>query len=236
MNPLVAAFVLATPSVQPSLLGYSGLLNVPSADIRRDLGIAFRWIDAPRALLEPAGIKGPNRSYILSAPFLPFLEGSLDFLQVVGWYDPEATVTGYAVHRAFSAKAAVSPFPGSSLAAGVVDPISANFLNKGGRGGTHYGLTAVYGVATQRLGPLALTVGYGMGDETPGRDSRTQPFLDGPFGGAQWALAFGLELLAEWDGLDFNYGARWNGPWGIGLEAGRVGGGLSGGLSLGVPL
>jgi len=237
MNPLVAAFLTATPSVDASLLGYSGLMNVPSAHTRQDLGLSFRWLDAPEALLQFTGTSRVDRMYIVSGPFLPFLEGAIGFVQVIGWVDPDVPLLPYAVHRAFDLKVRLPlDWAGPQIAAGVIDPISANFLASDSKLNTHYGLTTFYGVASQRLGPLELTAGYGQGDTSPGAWGRTKPFLHGPFGGAVWARPLGLEVMAEYDGATVNGGLRWKGPWGWGLQGGYVGGGWSAGTSLGVPL
>lgn len=237
MNPLIGALLAATPSVDASLIGYSGLFNVPTAETRQDLGLSFRWLDAPEYLMRPAGTDRVNRNYVIALPLFGFLEMSMGMLQVVGWYDPQVPLLPYAVHRTFAAKVRVPlDWAGPQLAVGVVDPVSANFLAFGPGLKTHYGLTSAYAVATQRLGPLSFTAGWGRGDEEPGKSSRTKPFLPGPFGGLSWALPGGLELMAEYDGITTNGGLRWAGPWGLAVQGGYVGGGWSAGTSVGIKL
>lgn len=237
MLGLVGFLGAATPSLTPSLIGYSGLFNVPTAEVRQDMALAFRWLDAPEYLLRPPGTDRVNRNYLIALPLLSFLEISMGMLQVIGWYDPQVPLLPYAVHRTFAVKARLPvDWPGPGLAVGVIDPVSANFLAFGPGLKTHYGLTTVYVVGTQRLGPLMLTAGWGQGDEDPRKDSRKTPFLHGPFGGLAWALPGGLEILAEYDGATTNWGVRWIGPWGLGLQGGQVGGGLSAGMSLSIRL
>ncbi|MBM3270243.1 MAG: YjbH domain-containing protein [Candidatus Sericytochromatia bacterium] len=236
MNPLIW-LLSATPSADPSVLGYTGLLHVPTAEVRQDATLAFRWLDAPEPLLQFPGTDRVNRTYSVILPFFPFLEGTLSFVQVVGWTDPEVPLLPYAVHRAFNAKARLPvDWAGPAVAAGVLDPVSANFLSSGGKLNTHYGLTTFYAVATQRLGPLSLTAGYGYGDRAEGKWGRTKPFLDGVFGGADLALPGGLDLLAEYDGITANYGARLALPWGFGLQGGFAGGGWTAGLAAAIRL
>ncbi len=237
MNLLIGALLAATPSMDASLIGYTGLLNVPTAETRQDLGISVRWLDSPEPLLKFAGTTPVNRSYVVSTAFLPFLEGSLGLLQVVGWYDPQTPIWPYAVHRTLSAKIrAPIPWAGPQFAVGVVDPISANLLAFGEQLKTHYGLTNAYLAATQRLGPVLVSGGWGLGDTAVGKSGRTKPFLHGPFGGAAWALPGGLELMAEYDGITTNYGLRWASPWGLNVQGGYVGGGWSAGTAIGVRL
>ena len=238
MNSLLGAFLAATVSLQPTLLGYTGLVNVPSALVRDDLTVGFRWQSAPNPVMYVPGTAPVDRSYLVALPVLPHTEVALSGLQEVGWYDPQVPVLPYTVHRAFGGKigGALPGVPGLSVAAGMVDPVSVNFLARGPVGKTHYGLTAVFAVATEVLGPLAVTVGYGRGDHTTDKCCRSTSFLDGPIGGLDWALPLGLEAIAEWDGDNLNGAMRWNGPWGVGLMGGRAGGGWTGGASWAVKL
>ncbi|MBM3274479.1 MAG: hypothetical protein FJZ00_04965, partial [Candidatus Sericytochromatia bacterium] len=122
---------------------------------------------------------------------------------------------------------------GPDFALGAIDPIGANMLNGYD---TKYGLTSYYAVATQRLGPLAITAGWGVGDRRLDNYARRQAFLDGPFGGLALGLPLGFELLAEWDALRPNGAIAWNGPFGISLLAGRIGSGWTAGASTALSL
>ncbi|MBI6546134.1 MAG: hypothetical protein HY692_05030 [Cyanobacteria bacterium NC_groundwater_1444_Ag_S-0.65um_54_12] len=237
MNPLVAAFLSATPSVGAAIAGYSGLLHVPTAEVRENLSLSFNWLSAPRTLLGTTGDLPVNRTYLVTVPFFPNFEGTLGLLQIVGWSDPQVPVLPYLVHRTLTLKIRLPlPWYGVAVAFGVVDPVSANFLSHGPALKTHYGMTAAFGVATYKAGPLAVTVGGGLGDRSIDKQARSEPFLDGLLAGLIWALPGGFQLLAEWDGFDANVGTRWNGPWGIGITAGRAGGGWLAGSSLGIEL
>lgn len=233
MNPILGAFLSATASLQPTILGYTGLINVPTAAVRTDLAIAYRWQSAPNPVMNIPGTAPVDRSYIVALPVLPYTEVALDGLQEIGWYDPQVPLLPYAIHRALGLKAggAIPGVPGLSLAAGMVDPVSVNFLYRGAVGKTHYGLTSAFGVATYALGPLSLTLGAGYGDHTSDKCCRQSPFLDGLIGGLDWALPLGLEAVGEWDGENLNGALRWNGPWGLGLMGGRAGGGWTAGGS-----
>ncbi len=235
---LLSAFLSATASAQPSLLGYTGLINVPTAAIRTDLALAFRWESGPNPVMHVPGTAPVDRSYLVALPLLPGTEVSLSGLQEIGWHDPQVPVLPDAVHRALGVKAGGPlPFvPGLRLAVGMVDPVSVNFLYRGPVGKTHYGLTSGFAVATETLGPLSLTLGYGLGDRTTDKTARSTPFLDGTLGGLDWALPLGFEALGEWDGENVNGALRWNGPWGLGLMGGRAGGGWTAGASWAIRL
>ncbi len=236
MNLFIASLLAASPSADAAIAGYTGLFNVPTAEIRDELSLSFRWIEAPRAdlLLTPENTGLVNRTYLISLPLLPFVEATFGALSVSEWFDPGFPHLPTGFHRSVSAKLRVPlVWPGPSFAVGVVDPFSANSFNGTD---TRYGLTSYYGVATQRVGPLAISAGYGMGDRRSNLFARLGPFLDGPFGGVVWALPLGLEALAEWDGHALNEGLRWAGPFGFTIEGGRLGDGLTAGVSLGAKL
>jgi hypothetical protein len=234
---LVAAFLAASSSVGVSPIGYSGLLNVPTAQTRQDLGLSFNWMDAQEPLLQFIGTSNVNRTYGISLPLFPFVEISMSFLQVIGWYDPEVPLLPYTVHRTIAIKGRLPlDWAGPQLAGGIIDPVSANFLATSGTLNTHYGLTTGYLVATQQLGPLSITAGYGNGDTLSGKWGRTKPFLHGIFGGAELALPLGLDLMGEYDGLTTNVGGRLSLLWGITLQGGYAGGGWTAGTAVATPL
>jgi hypothetical protein len=228
-------FLAATPSIDAAIVGYSGILNVPTAEIRDDLALSFHWLEGPKSELimahETTG--SVNRMYVAALPLLPVLEVSGGALSIDGWPDNAFTIIPNGFHRAISLKLrSPGTWPGPAWAVGVIDPFSANAFNGLS---SAYGLRNVYVVATQRIGPLALAAGFGQGDR-PARGYRQVPFLDGPFGGAVWALPFGFQAMGEWDARALNYGLRWVGPWGISARWGRLGTAYTAGATLTVGL
>lgn len=207
ISSLFLGMVARASDAAPTLVGSTGLIKTPTASVLQqgELEVGFSWIGGPRAYLRPSETyalpPNTNRMYYASMGILPGLEVSLDMAQVIGWVDPDAPGVANAIHRLSNAKYAL-PLPQGwpGLAFGVQDPFSVNGLTRGAIGQTNYGLTTYYGVMSQGFGPLMLHLGYGQ----------SPLFIQGPFGGADYELGFGLNLRAEYDSQQVNAGFLWH--------------------------
>lgn len=116
----------------------------------------------------------------------------------------------------------VEPLPGTTIAAGGIRDISANFklrlprmseampnfavgVNDLNGGANRY--KSIYGVASDDLGPFSWTLGLAKGSP-----SNSSP-LDGLFGGVQYHLGgTGVSVLGEYDGQHRHVGVRYQSP------------------------
>lgn len=212
------------PQEGMAFAGWTGLLRVPTAEVRRDLALGLAFIEGEDPPLRFASGQRTNRHLVLTVPVWSWLEVGLGMLQVPGWIDPlvPALPEG-AVHRTSHLKL-LCPFPVADwhLAAGVFDPLSANALV--GLQGTRYGMGTVYAVGTRAFGDTKLTLGWAAGDVwRPG--GSPGPWWPGPMAGLEqrmaWPVAWGpLSLMVDWDGRRPWGGFRWSPTTHMTIQAG----------------
>lgn len=197
-----------------ALAGWTGLLRVPTAEIRKDLALAIAWQDGGDLPLRYAVTQRANRHLVLSVPIWSWLEVGIGMLQVPGWVDPlvPALPEG-AVHRTSHLKIRSPWTPlGWSIAAGVFDPLSANGVV--GLEGTRYGMGTAYAVGTRQFGETRWTLGWAVGDAwRPGR--APAPWWPGPMAGIEHPVPLPgdlapVRLLADWNGRSLWGGLRWS--------------------------
>lgn len=204
--------------------GWTGLLRVPTAEVRPDLALGLAWQDGADPPLRYAVTQRVNRHLVLCVPLWSWLEVGIGMLQVPGWIDPLVpALPAGAVHRTSHLKLRAPWSPGGwSLAAGVFDPLSANGLV--GLDGTRYGMGTAYAVGTRVLGATRLTLGWATGDPwRPGQAAA--PWWPGPMAGLEHAVALPLglpdvRLLADWNGRSAWAGLRWSPASSLTLQVG----------------
>lgn len=179
----------------PSLQGFTGLLNIPDALIAPEGHVFASYnnqID-PRYL----GKNGWWDNYFVNIGVLPGLEGGFRFIESrLGQGPRDLSVFG---------KYQIPGLPawGPRLAIGSQDyPGAAPFFRTN------------YAVATQDLGPLRMTAGYGHGPQR----------MKGVFGGAELRVTDWMQLLAEHDTKDRSGGIRLGVPSGWLPDGVRLGG------------
>ncbi len=195
MRRLLPLFLPALAMAQEnsvSLQGYTGLLNIPNAFTAPDgtlTAFGNNQVD-PRFRVQRW-----SQQTGFTAGFLPFAESTLSFVETPG-------AVGGDLSMSFKAQLPGLPewFPRIALGAQDVGGAAAHFRTR-------------YAVATQRLGGLDLSLGYGHGPDR----------LKGVFGGAEWRAASWLHLLAEHDTSERNVGLRLGAPsdslpWGLDLR------------------
>ena len=165
----------------PSFQGYTGLLNTPNALVApegtSDL-LYSNQTEYPYRQLVPW-----TDNYILSFGLIPHTEGGIRLMNRGPWN------RDFSGNFKFQVPLLPAGFP--KLAFGFQD-----FT-----GGSSY-LRTNYGVATQDLGPLRLSLGYGTG---PAR-------MKGAFGGAELFVTPWLQVLGENDHTSRNAGLRLSSP------------------------
>ncbi len=163
-----------------SLQGYTGLFNAPNAVVTEQGRLYFLFSDQ----MEPhrRDLQDSAENYMFSIGLLPYFE--------IGGRFTEEHPDGM---RDLSANAKVqlprffdNPYI-PDLAFGIQDL---------GGGSAH--LETKYGVASETIGPLRLSLGLGIGPDR----------LDGVFGGAEVRLFDWLYLLGEYDTEEVNVGFR----------------------------
>ena len=180
-----------------SLLGTTGLLNIPTADVTPDgsFRIGYNYIDPEWAYVERDS--GSNEIIFFTVGFLPRLEVSI---RATVFTETNFLIQGQrsAADRAFSARVRV-------LDEGVLPAIALGIDDARGTKRTH----ALYAVATKRVFGIGQTLDISA---TGGFGSKAieaaHYILDGGFGGLEcqfWErLTFGLEYDTE----KWNTGAR----------------------------
>jgi|GEM_PF-1155615 Bacterial putative lipoprotein (DUF940). len=212
-------FVLVHPaSAELSHAGYTGLISIPTPEVEPEgrMCIAFSWLDGSRTYLMAPRI---NRVYALTMGLLPGLEVTFRQTQVIGWRDPDAPGVAYAFDRMGSFKYRL-PLPAGfpRLAAGIQDFASVGMLmgiSPLKPGLDQRGLTTLYAVMGDRLGPVAWSLGA----------ARSHASINGTFGGASIDLPGGFQLMAEHDSQTINLGMRFSPHPAVMLQASRIGDG-----------
>jgi len=183
---LAAALVAAGPlrgadpdrGAFPSLQGFTGILNTPNALVTPEGAGDLLYSNQTEYRFR--GLLPWTDNYILSVGWLPNLEGGIRLMN----RDISAN---------FKVQVPGLPAAGPKLAFGMQD-----------FGGFFAYMRTSYGVATQDLGPLRLSLGYGTG---PAR-------MKGVFGGVELFVAPWLQVLAENDRAERNAGLRLSTPTG----------------------
>ncbi len=174
-----------------SFQGYTGVLNTPNALIAPEGDMDFLFTDQIEERWRDRAAWEEN--YALSLGFLPWVEGGLRLTEV-----RRKPRIKRAWRRDLSAQAKAGiPSWGPywpDLALGWQDIHSA---------APH--LRTQYAVASETLGPLRLSVGYGTGPDR----------LEGVFGGAELRALEWVHLLAEHDTDTWNVGLRLFSPDGL---------------------
>ena len=163
-----------------SFQGYTGLLNVPTAEVTPDgrLDPVFtNQLDR-----QFAGEHTGARNYIFSVGLLPYVEIGGRLADSSRMMDLSGNL---------KVQVPFLPDGAPHLAVGFQDFAGAatKFQSR-------------YAVATQALGPVRLSLGYGLGPDRK----------NGVFGGAEWQASSGLSLLADYDARDAHAGVRWLTP------------------------
>lgn len=178
----------------PSLQGYSGLLDTPSA-----------WVHAPgsahllltneedrrfHALDPSTGEPWPTRTFVISSGFLPYTEGHLRVTDV--------SPSGGAVFRlrdlSFGAKLQL---PLDLLWSGLPFALAIGTADEGGSSTSSY-FRSRYAVASARWWRLSGSVGYGTGPDR----------LEGVFGGIEARALEWVHLVVDNDARDWSGGVR----------------------------
>ena len=188
-----------------SFQGYSGLFNIPNAEVT-PFGVGMlQWSNQ----VEVTGLYDTGDNYHLSLGLFPHVEigGRIADNRPSGANLFQESFDGPGMRDlSFDAKVQ-SPWRlpgGASIAIGAQDPA-----------GEAQQFTSEYLVATQPLGPARLSLGYGRSDSP-------LPRLDGAFGGIEYGVTNWLDLVAEHDADTANAGFRLRHdghlrrmPWGV---------------------
>jgi hypothetical protein len=167
------------PFVEPSNYGYTGLINMPDARIQAD-GVTTGGM----------GFSNPYAPIFATMTVLPRIELNFRYTRIIGVPTTLGPGFGDYKDKALDAKLVVLEESNwlPQLAVGTLDFHGTRLL------------PAHYFVASKRVGPLDLTVGYG------------QQRMDGLFGGLRYqpAWAPGWGLVLEHDAFDYpnDYGAN----------------------------
>ena len=183
-----------------SLLGSSGLVNIPTAEIVPDRNIyfGFSYIPKPYAILGQPGYS--NTAYYCSIGYLPFLELNFRITRIVHWkhYTLPIGDRMASFRVRLIAEKALAP----ALAFGVQDIISLT-ENKSSR---HFNAFYLVGFKTLLLpGAIKTRVHLGYGTDWMKADKH---HLVGVFGGLDVSVNKHLTLIAEYDTEKVNLGAR----------------------------
>ncbi|WP_417068883.1 YjbH domain-containing protein [Niveibacterium terrae] len=176
--PLLFAGSAATMAA-PSVVGTSGLINMPDAHIAPEGTLSSGY-----SYFKPYGLLWTDLA------FLPWLEGTFRYTRIAnvpaGFTEEQNKTYGSYKDKSLGAKLALPEskwFP--ALAVGKTDLTGVN-------AGTQL-YSSRYVTASKNIGLLDLTVGYGKGR------------IDGPFGGARLQLSekLPLSLVAEYDANNY---------------------------------
>ncbi|WP_175443140.1 YjbH domain-containing protein [Halofilum ochraceum] len=169
--------------------GYTGLFNIPHARVT-----PFGAMTAGYSTqVELAGEYITGSNYLLSLGLLPNLEinGRIATNNNSRNYFQNPSSDPGIRDLSFNAKFRLpTPDAWPNLAVGLQDPA-----------GETQDFKAEYAVATERWGPVDISLGFGRSDSAIGR-------LDGAFGGVSWAATDWMDVIAEHDAHAANAGVR----------------------------
>jgi hypothetical protein len=172
---------VAAPFQDPiSLQGFTGILNTPNAEVTREGDISLLYSDQKNPEWR-AAVRGRADSYLFSAGFFSFAELGGRFTEAPG------------VMRDLSANLKLKvPF----IPQGYYLPDLALGVEDLGGGSAFF--KSRYLVATERLGPLRGSLGYGAGPDR----------MKGLFGGVELKACDYLYLVADHDSRESSAGLR----------------------------
>jgi Exopolysaccharide biosynthesis protein YbjH len=202
------------------------------------LGVVMLALQAPAIYAQSLGVSSQGNTGGLVIPSAEVLSAGTLALTYGNYKEPQLGT--YATHQNMSLGIGLfpqlelfgrfvnydNPIAGSIFYNGVRD-ISANFklqlptpwseypqmaLGVTDLGGGAVFFSTVYGVATQKVGPLDVTLGYAQGRPILDDASR-KPTFNGAFGGVSLRVGdTGVSVLAEHDGQQKHAGLRWSSP------------------------
>jgi hypothetical protein len=208
----IASMVFLLPPLEAqnsrSLLGYGGLVVVPSADLARDATVTVGLARIPR-LYGIALYPARKSVYSASLTFAPFFEVAFAVVKP----DPLSDLPPHAGDRTVSVKLRFISekrfMP--ALAVGAHDFLGVKRLGiRTVKTTPPENFAALYAVATKSykipmVYNLCVHMGYGT-DWLPAE----QNYLVGLFGGIELFVRKELAVMAEYDARYFNFGARLN--------------------------
>ena len=182
--------------------GYTGLMNIPTADITPAGTLEMGLNNHVDPRLSATNPKANN--YLLSFGVLPYLEigGRL------------AEMPSPNINPVFGTHLGVRDLSGNIKfqLPHLFQPDTQIALGMEDLGGGAPFFRSTYGVVTQTVGPFKLTGGYGRGPDR----------LKGVFAGADVHLRDGFYLMAEKEPVGYTVGARWFSPNISAINDGRV--------------
>jgi len=185
-----------------TVLGYSGLIVTPTADILADGQLSVNIGRIPKLYAD--NYKPYDRtSYVVAMGFMPFMEATMGFIRPDNF---KGGVGDRSVSVRFRLLNEKNRLP--ALAVGLQDFFAVKDLKLEPVSAQHF--TSSYIVATKHVklshpGTLSLNMGYGF-NWLPSDDKQ----LTGLFWGVQYSPIQPMQLLMENDGKRFNAGIRFN--------------------------
>lgn len=199
MLPAHAGFAQAYNTV----LGYSGLIVTPTADILADGQLSANIGRIPKLYAD--NYKPYDRtSYVVAMGFMPFMEATMGFIRPDNFQGGVGDRTVSVRFRLLNEQKRRI-----ALAFGLQDFFAVKDLNLEPVSAQHF--TSSYVVATKHFElsrpdmQLSLNMGYGF-NWLPSDDRQ----LTGLFWGAQYSPMQQVQLLMEHDGKQFNAGVRFH--------------------------
>lgn len=183
-----------------SLLGTSGLLNVPTAEILpdREFRFGFNYIQKPYAILGHPDHS--NTAYYCSIGYLPFLEISLRITRIVNW--KEYTLPIGDRMASFRVRLTKEKKLLPAIAFGIQDVMSL----VDDKASCHFNALYLVGSKTLLL-PFDMKTGVHLGIGTNWMKAN-EHHLAGIFGGLDLRINKFVNLMAEHDTEKINLGAK----------------------------
>jgi hypothetical protein len=184
-----------------TLLGTTGYLNIPSADMQEDGTFFFGGSYINKNYISSYG-GGDNdvATYYLNLTFLPFVEVSYGSTRLLNYSGDR-----YTVDRRISMR--LRPLKERKYVPAVVVGIHDLYTSVPKESETNQYFSSLYAVATKNIpvkgSAFGITLGYGI------RAFRNNQFL-GFFGGVSFSPGFyrPMKFIAEYDGVGINLGLQ----------------------------
>jgi len=183
-----------------SLLGSSGLLNIPTAEILPDREICFGFSYIPKPYAFLVGPEYNNTAYYCSMGYLPFLEIDLRITRVVNW--KEYTFPIGDRMASFRVRLTKEQEHLPAIAFGIQDVISL----VDDKESSHFNALYLVGSKTLSL-PFDMKTGIHLGIGTDWMKAN-EHHLVGIFGGMDLKINKFVSLIAEHDTEKINLGAK----------------------------
>ena len=201
--PALVCTGMAHAHPAPTLWGYTGLVNIPTADLLPDGQVVFGigYVQRPYGLSRRASYD--NATYYASLGFLPFLEVNLRVTEIRG-YRPHNVGPGYGSEKDRSIGMRLRCYQRQAqyftIAVGIHDPgiESAGFAEL-----SNSLFSALYLVCSKHIARLGLHAGYAV-DWL----SRQTPHFSGLFAGLEYEAISWLSAMAEFDTHKVSAGVR----------------------------